>query len=78
MRGTVLAGATAADAAISTPVMAQCCEIGPPKHERGPPVFLDYDQVELDAAYDQERYEPLLHRVERRIASNSEATIARL
>jgi len=27
--------------------------IGPPKHEKGPLVWMDMDQVELDAAYDQ-------------------------
>jgi len=26
--------------------------------EKGPPVFLDYDQAELDAAYDQAAYAP--------------------
>jgi arylformamidase len=75
-RPTRIAGATAA--VISTPALAQGCECGPPGHEKDPPVFLDYDQVELDAAYDQERYEPLIHRVDMRIASNSEAAIARL
>jgi hypothetical protein len=26
--------------------------------KKGPPVFLDYDQAELDAAYDQAAYAP--------------------
>jgi hypothetical protein len=26
--------------------------------EKAPPVFLDYDQAELDAAYDQPAYAP--------------------
>jgi arylformamidase len=26
--------------------------------EKGPPVFLDYDQASLDAAYDQAAYAP--------------------
>jgi hypothetical protein len=26
--------------------------------EKAPPVFLDYDQAELDAAYDQAAYAP--------------------
>jgi arylformamidase len=26
--------------------------------EKGPPVFLDYDQAALDAAYDQAAYAP--------------------
>jgi arylformamidase len=47
-----------AAAAMATPALAQSCEIGPPKHAKGPLVFMDYDQVELDAAYKQERYQP--------------------
>ena len=43
-------GATAALAA--TPALAEECRIGPAPHQKGPPVFLDYDQVELDAAYE--------------------------
>ena len=43
-------GATAALAA--TPALAEECRIGPAQHQKGPPVFLDYDQVELDAAYE--------------------------
>jgi hypothetical protein len=26
-------------------------------HEKGPPVYLDYDQAELDAAYNQAAYD---------------------
>ncbi|MGK9204376.1 alpha/beta hydrolase [Sinorhizobium meliloti] len=70
--------ATAAAATVSTPALAQRCQIGPPKHEKGPPVFLNYDRVELDAAYDQQYYEPQLSIVQKRIASHSEATIARI
>ena len=39
---------------------------------------LDYDQVELDAAYDQKRYEPLLERAYRRLVSSSELIRERL
>ena len=37
----------------SAPALAEECRIGPPPHDKGPRVFMDYDQVELDAAYDQ-------------------------
>jgi len=74
-RRTVLA-ATAA-AAVS-PAAAQECRLGPPPHHQGPPVFLSYDQIELDAAYDQTYYEPLLGQIVRRLASNSEAARARI
>jgi arylformamidase len=51
---------------------------GPPPHEKGPPVFLDYDQIELDAAYDQQVYQPNIVQVGKRWASNSARTRARI
>jgi len=51
---------------------------GPPPHEKGPLVFLDYDQVELDAAYDQAVYQPNILQLNRRWASNSARTRARI
>jgi arylformamidase len=51
---------------------------GPPPHEKGPPVFLDYDQIELDAAYDQAVYQPNILQLNKRWASNSARTRARL
>jgi arylformamidase len=69
----------AATAALATsPALAQECRIGPPPHSKGPLVFMDYDQIELDAAYDQRFYEPLLMQVSQRLASTSEAARARL
>jgi hypothetical protein len=55
-RRTMLA--TAAVMAAS-PAFAEDCQIGPPTHEKGPRVWMDLDQVELDAAYDQAFYAPL-------------------
>jgi arylformamidase len=46
--------------------------------ERGPPVFLDYDQAELDAAYDQSVYAPNIEQMRGRIAANSERVRDRL
>jgi arylformamidase len=74
-RRTVLAGSAALAA---TPVFAQECRIGPPPHHKGPVVFMDYDQVELDASYDQVNYEPLIARVAQRLASSSEAVRGRI
>jgi arylformamidase len=51
---------------------------GPPLHEKGPLVFLDYDQVELDAAYDQGVYQPNIEQIRKRGESNSARTRARI
>jgi arylformamidase len=72
----VMLGAAAAMAA--SPALAEECRIGPVPHHKGPLVFMDYDQVELDASYDQVNYEPTITRVSQRLASNSEAVRARL
>jgi arylformamidase len=74
-RRTVLATAAAVAA---SPALAEECRIGPPSHHKGPLVFLDYDQLELDASYDQVSYEPLIAQVSQRLATNSEATRARM
>jgi arylformamidase len=63
---------------VAAPALAEECRVGPPPHEKGPRVFLDYDQVELDAAYFQPAYEPNFAQVLKRYSSNSEITRARL
>jgi len=45
---------------------------------KGPPVWLDMDQAELDAAYDQSVYAPNLPQLTRRYATNSEDVRTRL
>jgi arylformamidase len=60
------------------PALAEECRIGPPPHEKGPLVFMDYDQVELDAAYDQSFYAPLAGQIWKRLAAVSEAARGRL
>ena len=55
-RRTALAGVTAT---LAAPAFAEECRIGPPPHAKGPLVWMDMDQVELDAAYDQAFYAPL-------------------
>jgi arylformamidase len=72
----MLLGAAAAVAA--TPAFAEECHIGPPAHAQGPRVWLDMDQVELDAAYDQSLYAPLAGQIRARFAGNSEQVRARL
>src|ERR1700722_15925548 len=52
--------------------------LGPPPHEKGPLVFLDYYQIELDAAYDQAVYQPNILQLNKRWASNSARTRARI
>jgi arylformamidase len=67
-----------AAAIIAAPAVAQECRLGPPMHHKGPNVFLDYDQIELDAAYDQSYYEPLDSQTYDRLVSNSEAARTRI
>src|SRR6266566_8836551 len=54
----------------------------PPRAERerqkGPLVFLGYDQAELDAAYDQAAYQPNIQQVRDRWISNGERARARI
>jgi arylformamidase len=63
---------------MTTPALAQECRLGPPVHHKGPNVFMDYDQFELDAAYDQDYYEPLGSQVYARLATDSDAVRNRL
>ncbi len=74
---TMLAAAGATALAPSMAAAASC-PIGPPPHDKGPRVFLDYDQVELDAAYDQSFYAPLAAQVHKRMAARSGEMRARL
>ena len=53
-------------------------QLGPPPHAKGPLVFLNYDQIELDAAYTQNVYEPTIAQVRARLTSNSEAVRKRI
>lgn len=74
-RRAVLAGAAGALAA--SPALAQQQPAAPPR-AKGPLVFMDYDQAELDAAYDQLAYAPNEEQILKRYASNSELTRHRL
>jgi arylformamidase len=54
------------------------CQLGPPPHQKGPLVWMDMDQIDLDAAYDQRFYAPLGDQIQKRVASVSNAVRARL
>ena len=62
----------AAAAAAVTPALAEECHLGPPAHDQGPSVWMNLDQIELDAAYDQSFYAPLARQILARLESNSE------
>lgn len=74
-RRAALAGAATL---LAAPAFAATCQIGPAPHEKGPPVWRDMDQVELDAAYDQSVYAPLGGQILRRYASASDTARAHL
>ena len=46
--------------------------------EKGPPVYLDYDQAALDAAYDQAAYAPNREQLIKRRIRDSELTCVRI
>src|SRR5579875_4103354 len=62
----------------STAARADDCHIGPPPHNAGPHVWMNMDQTELDAAYDQSFYAPLLRQILKRYASSSRLARERL
>jgi len=65
-------------AALSGTLGALAQQPGPLVRKKGPTVFLDYDQAELDAAYDQRVYAPNSGVIQQRYATNSELVRARL
>lgn len=60
-----------------TPALAQVYTVGPHKQEKGPLVWMDMDQIELDAAYDQNVYAPLIDQIQKRYAMSSVTTRGR-
>lgn len=71
----------AAASMVAAPALAEqitTCWVGPKAHPKGPPVFMDYDQVELDAAYEQLAYAPMGPQITARRASNSAEVRRRL
>lgn len=78
-RDFLRAGAGLAGLAAAGPVSPQQLPpaTGAPR-TRGPNVWLDMDQADLDAAYDQIKFAPNLPQIVRRYATNSDAARARL
>jgi arylformamidase len=54
------------------------CQLGPAPHQKGPLVWNDMDQIDIDAAYDQRFYAPMGFQISKREASQSDAVRARL
>ena len=57
---------------------AALAQSAPPVHVKGPPVWLDLDQKELDDAYDQSVYAPNLRQITGRYVTNSNAVRERI
>jgi len=75
--GGIAAAALANVARAQTPDPIPC-QLGPLLHQKGPLVWMDMDQIELDAAYDQRFYAPMGDQIQKRVASISNAVRARL
>ena len=72
------AALTAGAALAAAPALAEECRVGPAPHPEGPHVWMDMDQDELDAAYDQNFYAPLGLQIRKRFASDSDEVRQRL
>ena len=70
--------AGAATALATTPGFAANCQVGPATHDKGAKVWLDMDQVELDSAYDQSDYAPMIGQILKRYGSRSMEARARV
>ena len=77
-RNLLSAGIGLAALAAVEPLHAQQPPAAPPARAKGPLVWLDMDQVELDRAFDQAQYAPNIVQVTGRYASNSKAVRTRL
>ncbi|MFL5104442.1 MAG: alpha/beta hydrolase [Xanthobacteraceae bacterium] len=79
-RRTVLAGTAALAAASGAAAMSGTAAAQQPAlpREKGPRVWLDMDQKELDDAYDQAVYAPNIQQILKRCARNSELARERL
>jgi len=74
-RRRIVIGAAAAGALLA---MAPAGAQQPAPRVKGPRIWLDLDQAELDDAYDQSVYAPNQKQVTGRYVTNSEAVRARL
>jgi arylformamidase len=74
-RGLVAGAAAGAFALASDPATAQRCP-APPVRAKGTPVWLDFDQAELDDAYDQDVYAFNSRNIAERHAANNEKALS--
>jgi arylformamidase len=77
-RRSFLGSATAVLATVGSALAQPPPPSQPAPRVKGPRVWLDMDQAELDAAYDQSVYAPNLQQIVKRYATNSEGVRARL
>jgi len=75
-RRLLAGGAAGAVALASDPAAAQRCPATPPDRPKGPLVWLDLDQQDLDDAYDQEVYAFNARNIAERHAANNETALA--
>lgn len=75
-RALVAGAATGGIALASEPAAAQRCMGPPPPHVKGPGVWLDLDQQELDDAYDQEVYAFNGRNIAERMRANNEKALS--
>ena len=75
-RRLVAGGVVGAIALTSDPVAAQRCPATPPARLKGPPIWLDLDQQDLDEAYDQNVYAFNFRNIAERRAANNETALA--
>jgi arylformamidase len=73
-----LAGTLSIDSRLFAQAMQSHLPPGVAPKPKGPIVFLDYDQEELDAAYEQAPWAPNRPEIDRRNAQKSRAALARL
>lgn len=76
-RRGMMAGVTAGTLALANaPASAQRCPATPPARAKGAPVWLDFDQDDLDDAYDQSVYAFNAKNIAERLAANNERALA--
>jgi arylformamidase len=75
-RHLVAGGVAGAIALMGDPAAAQRCPAMPPPRPKGPPVWLDLDQQDLDEAYDQNVYAFNFKNIADRRAANNETALA--
>jgi arylformamidase len=75
-RGLVAGAAAGTFAFASDPAVAQQCPAKPPARTKGPLVWLDLDQEELDDAYDQAVYAFNSRNIAERHAANNEKALS--